>query len=316
MFLEKSYPFNFASTEESGISEVSYSAQIMGGKGNYQEIYMENIHIGFGNLLWDHVTELSFEAEMETVEMHFALAGDVTTREKSSKRNFDFGKNQHNIIYASDFKGRSLFPPNQDLQVFEVNLLPGFFKRFLPKQEKFILRFLRSLENKESSLLSPHNFPITPEMHYLIQEIIHCKRKGFFKRIFLEAKVTELLLLQLEQMIQAGNPRISSMKSREVERMHAVKNYLLQHLSHPATLFELAQKFGTNEYALKMGFKEVFGSTVFTFWNTAKMNQAKKMLLEGSFTVGEVADQVGYKNPQHFSTAFKKRFGYSPSKLR
>jgi AraC-like DNA-binding protein len=30
---------------------------------------------------------------------------------------------------------------------------------------------------------------------------------------------------------------------------------------------------------------------------------------------GEISDKIGYKNPQHFSTAFKKKFGISPSAL-
>ncbi|MEM8887334.1 MAG: AraC family transcriptional regulator [Bacteroidota bacterium] len=318
LILERYYPDLFASEDETGLSERYYPGHILGARGGYKEIYMENILIGYGNLQLDRGMEIFFETEMETVEMHFALSGDIITRELNTNMEVDFGKNQHNILYASNFRGRSQFPAKQNLIAFEVNLLPGYFKHFLPKQESFIHQFLRSLDRKESSILSPYNYPITPEMHHLILEIIHCNRKGIFKRIFLEAKVTELLLLQLEQMMEMGmgKPKISSLKNQEVERMHAVKNYLLQHLAHPCTLLELAQKFGTNEYALKVGFKEVFGSTVFNFWNAAKMNQAKKMLIEGGFTVGEVADQVGYKNPQHFSTAFKKRFGYSPSKLR
>ncbi|MEM7373674.1 MAG: AraC family transcriptional regulator [Bacteroidota bacterium] len=316
ILLETSYPSNFASEDPCGLTERYYSAEILGGKGSYYEIFLENIHIGYGDLIMNSLTELIFESDMETVEMHFALSGDVTTRDMASNRSYDFSKNQHNIIYASNFKGNAQFPACQDLKIFEVNLLPGFFKRFLPKEERIILRFLRSLDRGESSLLSPVNYPITPAMHHLIHEIIHSKRKGIFKRIFLEAKVTELLLLQIEQMTQRMNPQISRMKPVEVDRMHAIRDYLLAHLSDPHTIHELANKFGTNEYALKTGFKTVFGSSVFNFWNAAKMNYAKKMLLEGELTVSEVSDNIGYKHPQHFSTAFKKRFGYSPGKLR
>ncbi|MEM1320469.1 MAG: AraC family transcriptional regulator, partial [Bacteroidota bacterium] len=161
-----------------------------------------------------------------------------------------------------------------------------------------------------------YNYPITPEMHWLIQEILNCKRKGLYKRFFLEAKVTELLLLQLEQISAFKHSNVQSLRKSDVERMYAVKDYLSGHLDEPCTLPELAQLFGTNEYSLKKGFKAVFGTTVFNYWTAVKMNFAKQMLLDENRPISEVADRIGYKNPQHFTTAFKKRFGYPPSHIR
>jgi AraC-like DNA-binding protein len=46
------------------------------------------------------------------------------------------------------------------------------------------------------------------------------------------------------------------------------------------------------------------------------MEQAKHMLLEQGKTVGEAADQAGYRNAHHFTAAFKKYFGYLPSQLK
>jgi AraC-like DNA-binding protein len=44
------------------------------------------------------------------------------------------------------------------------------------------------------------------------------------------------------------------------------------------------------------------------------MDKAKLLLKEGK-PVREVAFEVGYKNAHHFTTAFKKKFGYLPSKI-
>ncbi|MEX2568569.1 MAG: helix-turn-helix domain-containing protein [Cyclobacteriaceae bacterium] len=46
------------------------------------------------------------------------------------------------------------------------------------------------------------------------------------------------------------------------------------------------------------------------------MHQARKRLLEERLSVYEVSEMAGYKNPQHFSTAFKKFFGFNPSRLK
>ncbi|ULT23854.1 helix-turn-helix transcriptional regulator [Sphingobacterium sp. E70] len=82
------------------------------------------------------------------------------------------------------------------------------------------------------------------------------------------------------------------------------------------TLVNLAHLVGTNEFTLKKGFKELFGTTVFGFWNDAKMEHAKKLILDKNMTIGEVSDAIGYKNQRHFSDAFRRKFGFPPSKLK
>ncbi|MEE9362234.1 MAG: helix-turn-helix domain-containing protein [Cellulophaga sp.] len=46
------------------------------------------------------------------------------------------------------------------------------------------------------------------------------------------------------------------------------------------------------------------------------MEEAKKMLLEQNLSINEISDRIGYKNPQHFSTAFKRKFGMIPSRIK
>ncbi|MEM7658174.1 MAG: AraC family transcriptional regulator [Bacteroidota bacterium] len=316
ILLEKHYPNLFRSTDTGGITERTYSASLLGGKGHYQEMFMENIHIGYGDLWMQDLTELAFEAEGESVEMHFALCGHTKAEERRGRRGFEFHPNQHNLIFASHFHGKTLYAARARIQVFEVNLLPTYFQRFLPEEDQLFRSFRLSLTHKQTTSLRPYNYPVTSTMHSLIQDIMQCRRKGHFKRMFLEAKVTELLMLQLEQLAEEHAPSLYRMNRQEVERLQAVKTYLQQHLDSPFTLFQLATEFGTNEFALKKGFKSLFGTTVFTFWQNEKMKQARHWLLEEQLTVSDIADRIGYQHPQHFSTAFKRHFGYPPSQLR
>ena len=45
------------------------------------------------------------------------------------------------------------------------------------------------------------------------------------------------------------------------------------------------------------------------------MEKAKTLILNENYTVAEASYKVGYKNPQHFTVAFKKMYGYLPSEL-
>ena len=47
-----------------------------------------------------------------------------------------------------------------------------------------------------------------------------------------------------------------------------------------------------------------------------KMAYAKELILTGNYLVSDVARMTGYKHATHFTTAFKKHFGFIPNSLR
>ncbi|MEO1626782.1 MAG: AraC family transcriptional regulator, partial [Bacteroidota bacterium] len=75
-------------------------------------------------------------------------------------------------------------------------------------------------------------------------------------------------------------------------------------------------KDGVAEYFFEAFSQAVFGDTIFGYWQQLKMKKATQLLLDKSQTIAEISREMGYKNPQHFSTAFKKHFGHSPSERR
>lgn len=93
------------------------------------------------------------------------------------------------------------------------------------------------------------------------------------------------------------------------------KRIIEDNLANPPSLSELSKRVGINEFDLKKGFKEQFGHTVFGYLGEQRMALALDLLKANSQTIAEVSSIVGYKNPQHFSSAFKKKFGQKPSEI-
>lgn len=312
--IESSYPSNFKGEQEI-VTERTYSASPFMGKGSYKELFFEGFHIGFGEIDLSRTSLVHFDSDFETVEMHFGLDGAALTQSNCLEREIFFGRNQHNLIYVNGFEGKSEWYDNVPMKVFEVNIVPSLFQKYLPGHEVFDT-FRAAIARKKSCVLSAHNFPITPQMMLTIKKIISCNRSGHFKKMFLEAQVIELLMLQLEQIASYQNGTTYNIKKHEIEKLYDAKEIITNHMNEPFSLLELAQQVGTNEFTLKKGFKELFGTTVFGYWNELKMESAKQMLTEEGLTVTEVSEKVGYKNPQHFSTAFKRKYGLSPRELK
>ena len=59
--------------------------------------------------------------------------------------------------------------------------------------------------------------------------------------------------------------------------------------------------------------KELTGETPGSFFRKYKLNKAARMLHEGKYNVSEIATLTGFSTAAHFSVAFKKQFGVSPS---
>lgn len=309
--VRKEYPERYQTTE---LAEVAYQLNHKYVKGLYKEMYFDGIRISYANFTLKDTTNISFESDFDTVEMHFTLKGSSSTSSKEIILPVNFTGCQHNIIYASQAKGE-LKLWNKQMEVFEINLHPSFFIKYLPDNLSGAEQLKNKIIKGISSLISPNNRIIQPRMYQIIQDIISCNRKGMLKRIFLEARVLELLLLQIEQF-QSVETKFTPIKTVEKDKIHAVREYILQNTNKPLSLPELAKYSGTNEYTLKKGFKDLFGTTVFGFWNDLKMKEAQNMLLNEEMNISEIADISGYKNPQHFSAAFKRRFGVAPRELR
>ncbi|WP_435260905.1 helix-turn-helix domain-containing protein [Tenacibaculum sp. nBUS_03] len=300
--------------DDCGVRELDFGFDHSNIQGRYREIITDKFTIGYGNGCFKNSTSIDFKMEGEIVEMHFTLIGSTLTQMKYFSEEFLIKKNQHNIFYGSDVEGRMVMAEG-DMFAFEIKIKPDFFQQYIPGTD-FFKNFIKIIENKEVGFMNKLNYPMTAEMHFIIHEIVNCKWKSKFRLLFLESKVLELLLLQIDQISSYKVVTQSYPSSKKIiDKMYYAKELITKRLDEPLRLIDLAKEVNTNECTLKKEFKSIFGTTVFGYIKDLKMEQAKKMLLRRDFSVSEVSDAVGYKNPQHFSTAFKRHFGYTPSML-
>ncbi len=306
---------SFYSVDECGTQILDFSYNYKSIKGQYKGIITDNFKISFGNGIIIDDTVIDFSFEGETVEMHFALDGFSNTKITNMKDDFSIKTNEHNIFYGNDIKGELQWG-SKNMSFFKINLQPCFFEKYLPNECLFST-FKKLIQNKEIGFLNRFNYPITRQMRAVICEIIHCECKNQYRLLFLESNILVLLLLQLEQIKSYSLNTITSKKSKTVlEKMYYAKNIILEKINNPMCLSDLAREVNTNECTLKKEFKNLFGTTVFSYIRDVKMQKAKKMLLYQELSVNEVSDVLGYKNPQHFSTAFKKQYGVTPSNVK
>lgn len=96
----------------------------------------------------------------------------------------------------------------------------------------------------------------------------------------------------------------------------AAERLVMSDLADVPALGELASRLGTHEKRLSRVFREHTGRSVFEFVREARLAKARRLLCESALSVEEVAHAVGFSGAANFSTAFRERFGASPTRYR
>ncbi|MCB0476070.1 MAG: helix-turn-helix transcriptional regulator, partial [Flavobacteriaceae bacterium] len=103
----------------------------------------------------------------------------------------------------------------------------------------------------------------------------------------------------------------------DIEIIQQIHDYILRHLELPLpTLQVLAHNFGTNEYKLKYGFKQLYNTTVFKFLIDERLKKSNLLIENTTLSLNRIATLCGFKSIPHFSKAFKMKYGCSPSAYR
>ncbi|MCG9891790.1 MAG: AraC family transcriptional regulator [Thermosynechococcaceae cyanobacterium MS004] len=154
----------------------------------------------------------------------------------------------------------------------------------------------------------------TPEMQLILQQILHCPYQGAIKQMYLEGKVLELAALQFMQLAIGDRPlpNHANFNRDDLERLHQAKAILREEFEHPPSILSLARRVGLNDFKLKQGFRQVFGTTVFGCLHDYRMEIACQLLAEGQLSVQQVARAIGYAHAGYFAKAFKQKFGMNP----
>ncbi|NJP18610.1 MAG: helix-turn-helix transcriptional regulator [Hydrococcus sp. CRU_1_1] len=152
------------------------------------------------------------------------------------------------------------------------------------------------------------------KMRQALYEILHCPYEGLMKQMYLEGRAIDLIALHLQQFQDKKfyQKNFFTRGLSEIERIHQAKEILLSHLENPPSLVELARQVGLNDFKLKRGFRQVFGTSAFKYLYDYRLEQAQQLLATGEMKVEEVASRVGFVSRSYFAIAFRKKFGVNP----
>lgn len=239
------------------------------------------------------------------LELKFCVSGNVYCKQKDTECN------------SCKYNSSKVCPEREEsMDVMSFRFLPAQLSQFVkPGKDQLVDSVLNFEHNSSFTKI----LPLCGKTRLVLEALLNHSFTGSLENIFINAQMQMLLLYSLDCML--GDKEVESFNCKflaneaDREKISKAREVLLQHIGEPITIKELSRKVAINECYLKKGFKEMFGTTIFDFYQSQRMEHAKYLLYEKGLNVTEVSLMLGYSSISHFSTAFKKHTGLKPCEL-
>lgn len=214
-------------------------------------------------------------------------------------------------------KARECEDSKRSLDVINVHFTPAHLSQFIKTRTSN--SFSDSLLKFKHKVSFTRTLPLCCKTKTVIEGLLEHSYDGTLENIYVNAQLQMLLLLTMDSMADDKQLEVISCKflsnEADKDKVEKAREILIRHIGEPITIKELSRKVAMNECYLKKGFKEMYGTTIFDFYQNQRMEHAKYLLYEKGLSVTDVSMMLGYSSISHFSTAFKRLTGLKPCEL-
>lgn len=105
---------------------------------------------------------------------------------------------------------------------------------------------------------------------------------------------------------------ISRKSTHTNHTVNLVKRYISEHICDKLTLNDVAYSFNITPNYLSQLFKKHNDLGFNEYVTNSKINEAKRLMSDGSMKIYEISDKLGFESSFYFSKVFKKKEGVSP----
>lgn len=242
--------------------------------------------------------------ECISIQRYDSISGE----ELSPYRRLSAGDIQ--IIAGGKQRYRALIHKRIPIHAIGIEILPAYYEDFLKKQ------YPEDYFNLPAAFQSIDQAVDFPAMSRLLFEIENYRGEGIAASLFYEAKVTEAIALVVDNQKRQTTRNAHPLSKEDIEGLENVISYIGDHYAFDIPLERLANIACMSASKLKTCFKRHTGCTITRYIQGRRMSQAEHLLIDTDFTMGQIAQMIGYTTSSRFAELFKKSTGILPIEYR
>lgn len=197
-------------------------------------------------------------------------------------------------------------PINTILIIVHVDLLKELLNQ---KQGNLVLQNIISGEQ-------PYLYEevISPEIQNIAAKIVETSIEDELSDFYLKLKAQELIYLFLAELLKRNNVASYPLNISDIKKMYLIRDKIIADLSIIPNVTELTLFSNMSESKMNRLFKQIFGNSIYNYYQTLRMNEAAYLIREEKLSVSETGYRLGFTNLSHFTRIFEKHIGLKPKK--
>ena len=292
-------------------SNINYNAHDVLGEESHS--HFTEFLVGSKNTECKKGYAVAIASNCPVFKLHFSLLGSYS-HQVNNNLVVTIPEGFCNLFFMPLQPSKDIFTGKRT-RTLEVFFTQSFLERILGEQRTAnLLDITTAIDAEAPFVFFKESKQIPLKLSNQIKEILNCAYTGSLKKSYIESRITILLL---DFLMDTTKLEVADTVMPEADYAAIVKveEYCRLNLKQKLTISALSQIAGFNTTKLKRDFKKIYKTTIFKHITQLRMENAKQLILEKGYSIAEVSYEVGYSNPQHFTTAFKKTMGYLPSQL-
>ncbi|MEO6549895.1 MAG: AraC family transcriptional regulator [Ferruginibacter sp.] len=153
---------------------------------------------------------------------------------------------------------------------------------------------------------------VYPSLFKIVNEIIDESTNNAPSLFFIRVKAEELICKLLMELEKRDEKQLYTLNTHDIQTLYKVKDQILKHLETPPVIKDLVILAGMSPTKLKRLFRQIFGNSIFNYYQQFRMQEGARLLKEEGLSVSEVGYRLGFTNLSHFTRVFQEHIGMKP----
>lgn len=155
---------------------------------------------------------------------------------------------------------------------------------------------------------------MTAQIERKVEQMSRLKATSKLLTLLYQTKAQELIYLFFVKLLTRDLDTTITINQEDADKIYEVRRTVINSLDTPPQLAVLARQTGMSQTKMKVLFRQVFGDSIYNYFQSARMNEAATLL--SHITVSEVGYILGFTNLSHFARLFEKHYQMKPKKYQ
>jgi len=155
---------------------------------------------------------------------------------------------------------------------------------------------------------------MTREMERTLKQLSQINETTPLPSLLYQTRAQELIYYLFTRLLSRKTGIALSIDQEDVNKIYQVRASILADLSAPPKLSDLARHIGMSSTKMKQLFRQIFGDSIYNYFQVERMNEAAQLLRD--FSVSQVGYRIGFSNLSHFTRLFEKHHQMKPKRYK